>query len=434
MSEEWHLSKYNLFAKIPNSEQIGCVNLLTGTYALLSYEDTLKLYSGEDIEKFIQLGFIVNYNETDGLQFLSRKSCKSSNILSLTICPTLNCNFNCPYCFEKHRRKKMSKKVQNDILNFIERTIRFTKVDKIYITWFGGEPLLAYDVIDSLSQRMIELANKWKIQYSASIVTNGFLLTQKIVDMLYKNKVMSYQITLDGTKKTHDKTRHLIGNKPTFDKIINNLKNIKINGNINIRHNLCNNNIEEVEELKKIINEISKISGNKLNYYTAFATNNEIAMENNEQVEFLDAEEYNNYEIDKKIRKISPYSGSYCGAQTINFIVIDELGNLYKCWEDAGKIKHSYGKIERWNINNPIPTADNPQILIDYINTAGAFKDEECQNCIWLPICQGGCPQRRLFYNKQCVPYKDNPDDFVIKYLEIRKNKNNKIDIIDNYK
>ena len=91
----------------------------------------------------------------------------------------------CPYCFEKHRRKKMSKKVQNDILNFIERTIRFTKVDKIYITWFGGEPLLAYDVIDSLSQRMIELANKWKIQYSASIVTNGFLLTQKIVDMLY---------------------------------------------------------------------------------------------------------------------------------------------------------------------------------------------------------------------------------------------------------
>ena len=122
MSEEWHLSKYNLFAKLPNSEQIGCVNLLKGTYAILSLEEAYLLHNNQKNDPFISKGFIVNYDEQQALHFLARKNCYSSRILNLTICPTMNCNFGCPYCFEKHRPGRMSEETQNIVLDFIKRT------------------------------------------------------------------------------------------------------------------------------------------------------------------------------------------------------------------------------------------------------------------------------------------------------------------------
>lgn len=425
MSEEWHLSKYNLFAKLPNSEQIGCVNLLKGTYAILSLEEAYLLHNNHNYEDFIKKGFIVNYDEQQALEFLARKTCSSSKTLNLTICPTMNCNFNCPYCFEEHRLGRMSKETQNKLLNFIERSVSFINAQKISVTWFGGEPTLAIEVIDYLSKKIIELCNERKIQYNAVIVTNGYLLTQKMVDNFFKNKITDYQITLDGVDELHDKTRHLVNGWPTFERIIQNLSTLKIRGKINIRHNVYNDNIKDIESLKKYVQNLNKISGNNISYYSAIATNNDVALKKENQIDFLKSEEFCFIDLNKKIRKLNSYSAIYCGAQISNFIVIDELGNLYKCWEDAGNIKNSFGTVDKWNINNPIGSADNPQILINYINTGGALKDKECQECIWLPVCQGGCPHRILFYNKSCIPYKDKPEEFVQKFIEF-KEKNNK--------
>ena len=421
MSEEWHLSRYNLFANIPDTDQVGCVNLLKGTYSILSTEGAYLLYNNQINEYFKNQGFIVNYDELEALEFLSRKVCGFSKTVNFTICPTMNCNFNCPYCFEKHRIGKMSIETQNNILNFIKKTIKIYNAKEMSVTWFGGEPLLAIDVIISLSKRIINFCDEENIQYNSSIITNGYLLSQEIVDKLFENKVNNYQITLDGINEKHDKTRHLINNKPTFNKIINNLTNLKINGKINIRYNLYNDNIEEVEDFKKYIENLKKNSKNNIGYYTAFINNNENALKRKKQIKYLNSKDFSYFEMDKKIQKFNSYNSNYCGAQTLSFIVIDELGNLYKCWEDLGDDKKSFGKVEKWNINNPIGTADNPQILIDYINTGSIFKDKECLECVWLPICQKGCPHRRLFYNKECVPYKNKPEEFVLKFINFNQ-------------
>lgn len=421
MSEEWHISKYNLFAKIPNSEQIGCVNLLKGTCSTLSQEEVDKLNRGEVTERFVRQGFIVNYDELQALEFLSRKSCNMSNTLNLTICPTMNCNFDCPYCFEKHRPGKMSIEVQNAILNFVKKSIRINGIKNLKITWFGGEPLLAVDVIESLSRSLIEITNQAKVNYNAEIVTNGYLLTQEIVDKLFEAKIFRYQITLDGLEKAHNKTRHLINNGPTFNKIIENLTNIKFKGIINIRHNLYIDNIEEVKSLKEYVKDLAQKSKNNIQYYTAFTNSNDYALERKDSVNFLKLEDFYCYEIDRKIQDFHSYKENYCGAQTLNFIVIDELGNLYNCWEDAGRIEYSFGKIEKWDINNSIITADNPQILFNYINTGGPLKDKECLECVWLPICHGGCPHRRLFYNRECISCKNKPEEFVLKFISFRQ-------------
>lgn len=40
--------------------------------------------------------------------------------------------------------------------------------------------------------------------------------------------------------------------------------------------------------------------------------------------------------------------------------------------------------------------------------------DAECAECVWLPMCVGGCPHKRLFATRQCVAFRDNPQSYVL--------------------
>ncbi len=74
------------------------------------------------------------------------------------------------------------------------------------------------------------------------------------------------QITLDGVGAAHDATRHLAGGGPTFERITGNLRSVKIQGRLVIRHNAHAGNMSEVEKLRTLIDEIAEESGNDLVY------------------------------------------------------------------------------------------------------------------------------------------------------------------------
>ena len=48
------------------------------------------------------------------------------------------------------------------------------------------------------------------------------------------------------------------------------------------------------------------------------------------------------------------------------------------------------------------------------------FHDDECKNCIFLPMCMGGCNYCRMKSEKYCIPEKYFFDDFVKKLFRIR--------------
>ena len=48
-----------------------------------------------------------------------------------------------------------------------------------------------------------------------------------------------------------------------------------------------------------------------------------------------------------------------------------------------------------------------------YLSTACPVPDDECRACVWLPACVGGCPHKRLFAQRQCIPFKDDPERYV---------------------
>ena len=70
--------------------------------------------------------------------------------MELTVCPTLACNFACPYCFQGHGRtyESMSREVRDEVVSLAERMLDASGASRLRVTWFGGEPLLAPDVIE----------------------------------------------------------------------------------------------------------------------------------------------------------------------------------------------------------------------------------------------------------------------------------------------
>ena len=74
----------------------------------------------------------------------------------------------------------------------------------------------------------------------------------------------------------------------------------------------------------------------------------------------------------------------------------------------------SFGTAHDWDPADPLTTTSNVDNLTMYLNTAGPVPDEECRECVWLPMCAGGCPHKRIFEGRQCVAFKDDPESYVL--------------------
>ncbi|WP_162983068.1 radical SAM protein [Helicobacter mehlei] len=91
---------------------------------------------------------------------------------------------------------------------------------RIRIEYFGGEPLLNLKWILAFQERIAH------IKHTASMTTNGYLLSQENMQALVQRNVKAFQITLDGLKEQHDKMRPKCGGGGSYDQIMGNIKAI----------------------------------------------------------------------------------------------------------------------------------------------------------------------------------------------------------------
>lgn len=308
----------------------------------------------------------------------------------------------------------MSVEIQDDVVALAERMLDAANTKNLHVNWFGGEPLLALDVIESLSGRLMALIEQRGGAYGASIITNGYLLTQDIADVLARCKIEEAQITIDGLAATHDATRYLRGGKPTFERIVDNLRSVHIPFRVNIRNNVHEGNRNKVDELQSFIKQLAEESDNELKYYPAPVFGSEAANERGRQVRLLCGGDASEIGIRQEAGRFHVGRGHYCGAHSIWSVGIDDRGNLQKCWEAIDKPDTSFGTAHDWDPANPFATASNPDNLTMYLNTANPVPDDECRECVWLPSCVGGCPHRRLFGERKCIAFKDDPEGYVL--------------------
>jgi uncharacterized protein len=332
--------------------------------------------------------------------------------LSLTIAPTLSCNFACDYCFQGDhaRTPTMPWDVSGKLLNFVKK--KLAGKDRLGVSWYGGEPLLAKDTLFGLSEELITVCEGIGVSYSASIVTNGYFLTPDVAERLAGLKVTSIQVTLDGDRDVHDKRRPLIGGGATFDRIVGNLveavRDTRLG--ISVRVNIDRRNSDSIERLIDRLCDAG-LAGRK-NFSMYFAPVDICSRECLKIAsEVMPLEEY--AKIEMKLLKVASERGlakpsmpfrmfSLCAAVKPNGFVVLPNGDVHKCWNTV-----SYPDERVCGIDG-IDGADSTETQARWLGQE-LFSIPECETCPILVNCAGGCADKaRGGMSNPCRSLKHN--------------------------
>lgn len=375
-------------------------------------------------------GFIVEDSQDEDLfNILKMRRISANyagNTLLLTIAPTRACNFGCPYCYEENRTSTfMTEDTEDKIIDFIKKR---KYIQKLAVIWYGGEPLIAFERIKSLNKKIQELGR----EYQSQMITNGYCLTDKVIAELDNLHMKMIQVTLDGDRETHDSRRFLLGGGRTFDKITANLDrllNSGWNGYVNLRVNVDTTNCEEFINVYHFIKErYGEKYGKSISVYPGFVHGEEEAHPDTNC--FFNSEDKGRFlakiSADYGVNALPVFPKMVIGGCTMtkrNAYVIGPEGELYKCWNDIGISEKVIGHIETerdWNMS----------LVAEGMVGCSYLESEECKKCFFFPICDGGCPQKRLENKKKgiengtCSYFKSHLNELLEIHYEQKKGDN----------
>lgn len=154
----------------------------------------------------------------------------TSKLQSICLQVTQNCNLRCQYCVysggynnREHSNKVMDIETAKKSVDFLIKNS--SESDTVCIGFYGGEPLLNFELIEETVHYAIE--NYPGKDYYFALTTNGTVFSEKILDFLEKYN-FAVTISLDGNKETHDANRkYANSNKGSFDEVLKNIHIIK---------------------------------------------------------------------------------------------------------------------------------------------------------------------------------------------------------------
>jgi uncharacterized protein len=144
--------------------------------------------------------------------------CAAANALHLILLPTEACNFRCSYCYEDFALGRMSPELVRGVERFIAR--RAPILDRLDLSWFGGEPLLALDIVERVLRHARRLQRRHpRLVVASDMTTNAYSLGVGVFRRLFDLGLTRYTISLDGPRELHDLARLRRNGGPTFDRI-----------------------------------------------------------------------------------------------------------------------------------------------------------------------------------------------------------------------
>ena len=113
--------------------------------------------------------------------------------MNLTLHLTENCNMDCAYC----TRVKQPVRMTEDVLD-AACDLAFSQGNAAGFCFFGGEPLLELPLIERAIRRSKAKSAETGKPVSYKMTTNGTLLTEKILDMIQREKI-GIGLSFEGT-------------------------------------------------------------------------------------------------------------------------------------------------------------------------------------------------------------------------------------------
>lgn len=154
-------------------------------------------------------------------------TCHEEPVTDIALLVSQDCNQKCIYCYaDEGKYNQEGLMDQETAIRSVDWLVEQSKdKEKIGIRFYGGEPLLNYDIIQKVVHYAQEKAYLKTKSVHFTITTNGSLLTEEIINFLDENKI-DVIISLDGPKEIQDRQRPFKNGKGTYDTIVPNVKKL----------------------------------------------------------------------------------------------------------------------------------------------------------------------------------------------------------------
>lgn len=235
MVHKFSMNGYNIVIDVHTSS----IHVLDDTaYAIVNYvkDNTIEEVISKFEEEYPRIDIVESYAEVKQLidskvlftddnyeEVLEETALNTSTVVkALCLHIAHDCNLKCEYCFadegEYHgKRELMSLEVGKKSLDFlIENSGNRVNLE---VDFFGGEPLMNFEVIKGIVAYGRELEKKHNKKFRFTLTTNGILLNEEIMEFADK-EIHNCVLSIDGRKEVNDRVRPDFGKKGSYDKIV----------------------------------------------------------------------------------------------------------------------------------------------------------------------------------------------------------------------
>ena len=329
------------------------------------------------------------------------------------------CNLACKYCFVGSDTcgkgissvKDMSFDVAEKAIDVFARQLEHSDCDytksESNIIFFGGEPLLKFDVLEYVARRVREISKSRPVlrNTNMAVITNGTLLNEDKI-LALDDVGVAVSISIDGFTKEANSMRVDNAGVGTFERVLHVLEIYK---SLNVEPPSLSVTLTEktIEDLPNMVELVRNFNVKGFGYNVLLKRDNEQDDVNYYEVasdfiinSFLALREHGVYE-DRIMRKLNAFANSKihysdCGATSGGQMMFVPDGRIGICqglmaenenyvadiWDDEF-IASEHDAWKSWSSLIPI-------------------HNDNCLSCEALGICGGGCPVNAKLASSEC--------------------------------
>ena len=402
-------SQFNvLIPRFPSTDEYLIFNTFTDSRVVINQSmkeamesapnaSILSLEGQKSLETLKELGIMVDddVDEDKELDYWFQKMKFDTSVFDVTILTTSACNLACTYCYQDgiDLKRYMREDTSRSVINWINDRMEDIRPKVLHLTLFGGEPLLNPKAAIALSRSLYESTQERGVHFQISMITNGVLLTEEIVEELVKNGLSKVKITLDGDEKAHDAKRLHRNGKGSFKTIIDKMLMLKGKVPISIGGNFDDSTKHSIPRLLDHLVALGFTSDDitDIKFKPILAATNTLPVLNNaadsghvctfSDINVEDLLWLRNEVENHGFRSPDGIAIGPCCATKEQTFTIDPWGNIYKCPALVGREEFRTG-----HVNDHDSTHMNTRFM-----TVDLWKDPFCSGCTYRPICGGGC-------------------------------------------
>jgi uncharacterized protein len=319
---------------------------------------------------------------------------------SLSLAVAQTCNLACAYCYAQGGQFGGTAKImpwsvaRSAVLRLLDSA---AAGDRINLSFLGGEPLVARDLIRSTTEFATAEARSRKVRINFSITTNGTLLRDQDCDF-FEEYGFAVTVSIDGTSAAHDRLRPFRGGEGSYERIIARVSPLlrrQQKMQVSARVTVTPLNLG----LRKILEELIGLGFHSVGFSPLLASpSGQFEMQvphlNRMLAEMIDCG--HQFEAEVLAGGHYPFSnivealeqlhrGTHrpypCGAGA-GYFGLSAEGGLFACHRFVENPKAAFGDIER-GVDTRVQQA--------WLAARHVHKQEPCRSCWARYLCGGGC-------------------------------------------